>query len=136
MHRNRMVHKLSEHYNNYVYTNYFHNSWFVLHSHFHRIFQTHTMHTLYKHAKLHIPHRWRYTTTTYCDFNQSKPTYTPLWMKLRWRHHSHSFHSTTSVKFHHVTVNTWCYSMIHFAYTHVIVIYNFGTKLSYLYLYL
>ena len=26
LHSNRMVHKLSEHYNTYVYTNYFHNS--------------------------------------------------------------------------------------------------------------
>ena len=65
-----MVHKISEHYNTYVYTNYFHNSWFVLHSHVHRILQTHTMHTLYKHATLHIPHGARYTTTTHCDFNQ------------------------------------------------------------------
>ena len=37
-------------------------------------------------------------------------------------------HSTTSVKFHHVTVNTLCYSMIKFVYTHVIVMYNFGGK--------
>ena len=42
-------------------------------------------------------------------------------------------HSSAFVKFHHVTVNTLCYSMIHFVYTHVIVMYNFGK--SYLYLY-
>ena len=41
-------------------------------------------------------------------------------------------HSTTSVKFHHVTVYTLCYSMIHLVFTHVIVMYNFGK--SYLYL--
>jgi len=28
----------------------------------------------------------------------------------------------------HVTVNTLCYSMIHFVYTHVMVLYNFGKK--------
>ena len=39
-------------------------------------------------------------------------------------------HSTTSVKFHHVTVNTLCYSMIHFVYTHVIVMYNIGKKIK------
>ena len=37
-------------------------------------------------------------------------------------------HSTSSVKFHHVTVTTLCYSMIHFVYTHVIFMYNFGKK--------
>jgi len=34
----------------------------------------------------------------------------------------------TLLKFHHVTVNTLCYSMINFVYTHVIVMYNFGGK--------
>ena len=42
-------------------------------------------------------------------------------------------YSSACVKFHHVTENTLCYSMIHFVYTHVIVMYNFGK--SYLYLY-
>ena len=58
---------------------------------FHRIFQTHTMHTLYKHVTLHTPHWSRYITTTHWDFNQSKPTYTLLWMKFQWRHHFHFF---------------------------------------------
>ena len=46
LHSNRMVHKLSEHYNTYVYTNNFHNSWFVLHSHSQNIPDTYNAHTL------------------------------------------------------------------------------------------
>ena len=156
-----MVHKLFEHYNTYVYINYFHNSWFVLYSHFHRIFQTHTMHTPYKHATLHIPHWSRYTTTTHWDFNLHIHFYewnsNDVNILINWHisivgFSSHfkiildfpiadetytyfltncflfNCHSTNSVKFHHVTVNTLCYSMIHFVYSHVIVMYNFVKK--------